>query len=377
VTSTAIRPPLARQRAAVLGGVSTGLALHLGWDVRRTRLLFALLALAGGAGILLYAWLWALVPLEDAMDDAPPVTRSAPVAVTLVALAALSTVVVLVRAREDSVVAWLLVVLALCGAAVAWTLGFDRTDPARSRLQGIRIRLITVGLLLLAGSVALLSRPTALAAVVAVAMLVGAVAVVVAPFIVRLWTDLLAQRAARVRELQRAEIAAHLHDSVLQTLALIQNRADPASEVARIARAQERELRDWLFAGDAPVVDDLAAELQTLAAGIELDYAVRIDVVSTGSFITGHPSVVAAAREAMLNAAKHAGGTVSVYLESSAEAVDVFVRDRGAGFSLDSLPGDRLGVKESIIGRMERAGGHATVRSLGPGTEVHLHWERA
>jgi len=377
VTSTAIRPPLARQRAAVLGGVSTGLALHLGWDVRRTRLLFALLALAGGAGILLYAWLWALVPLDDAMDDAPPVTRSAPVAVILAALAALSTVVVLVRAREDSVVAWLLVVLALCGAAVAWTLGFDRTDPARSRLQGIRIRLIAVGLLLLAGSVALLSRPTALAAVVAVAMLVGAVAVVVAPFIVQLWTDLLAQRAARVRELQRAEIAAHLHDSVLQTLALIQNRADPASEVARIARAQERELRDWLFAGDAPAVDDLAAELQTLAAGIELDYAVRIDVVSTGSFITGHPSVVAAAREAMLNAAKHAGGTVSVYLESSAEAVDVFVRDRGAGFSLDSLPGDRLGVKESIIGRMERAGGHATVRSLGPGTEVHLHWELA
>ena len=213
--------------------------------------------------------------------------------------------------------------------------------------------------------------------VVAVGMLVGAVAVVVAPFIVQLWTDLLAQRAARVRELQRAEIAAHLHDSVLQTLALIQNRADPSSEVSRIARAQERELRDWLFAGDAPAVDDLAAELQTLAAGIELDYAVRIDVVSTGSFITGHPSVVAAAREAMLNAAKHAGGTVSVYVESSPEAVDVFVRDRGAGFDLDALAGDRLGVKESIIGRMERAGGHATIRSLGPGTEVHLHWEFA
>lgn len=377
MTTTAVRPPLLRQRTAVLGGVSTGLALHLGWSVERTRVLFLLLSLAGGAGILLYAWLWALVPLEEAEDDASAITRSAPVAVILVALAAAATVVVLAAAREDFVVGWLLAVLGLCGAAVAWTLGFDRTDPTRTRLQGIRIRLIAVGLLLLAGSVALLSRPTALAAVVAVAMLVGAVAVVVSPFIVQLWTDLLAQRAARVREVQRAEIAAHLHDSVLQTLALIQNRADPASEVARIARAQERELRDWLFAGDAAAVDDLAAELSTLAAGIELDYAVRIDVVAAGSSITGHPSVVAAAREAMLNAAKHAGGTVSVYVESSAGAVDVFVRDRGAGFSLDSLPADRLGVKESIIGRMERAGGHATVRSLGPGTEVHLHWELA
>jgi len=377
VTTLAVRPPLLRQRSAVLGGVSTGLALHLGWDVPRTRLLFALSSLVGGAGILLYAWLWALVPLEDATDDAQQVTRSAPVAVILVALAGFTTLVVLVSASQDSVVAWLLAVLALCGAAVAWTLGFDRTDPARSRLHGIRIRVIAVALLLLAGSVALLSRPTALAAVVAVAMLVSAVGVLVAPFVVQLWTDLMTQRAARVRELQRAEIAAHLHDSVLQTLALIQNRADPASEVARIARAQERELRDWLFAGDAPAVDDLGAELSTLAASIELDYAVRIDVVSTGSFITGHPSVVAAAREAMVNAAKHAGGTVSVYVESSAEAVDVFVRDRGVGFDLEALPGDRLGVKESIIGRMERAGGSATIRSLGPGTEVHLHWELA
>lgn len=377
MTTLTTRPPLERHRAAVLGGVSTGLALHLGWDVQRTRLVFVGLALAGGAGILLYAWLWAFVPLEEAPDDAPPPTRSAPVAVITVALAAAATTVVLVTAREDFVIGWLLAVLALCGAAVAWTLAFDRTDPARSRLQGLRIRVIAVALLLVAGSVALASRPTALAAVVAVAMLVSAVGVVVAPFVVQLWTDLMTQRAARVRELQRAEIAAHLHDSVLQTLALIQNRADPASEVARIARAQERELRDWLFAGDAPPVDDLAAELSTLAASIELDYAVRIDVVSTGSFITGHPSVVAAAREAMLNAAKHAGGTVSVYVEGSAGAVDVFVRDRGAGFSLDDLPGDRLGVKESIIGRMERAGGHATVRSLGPGTEVHLHWELA
>ena len=370
MTSTAaLRPPLARQRAAVLGGVSAGLALHLGWSVRRTRVLFVLLSLAAGAGVLLYAWLWALVPVEAGDEDAPPVSHSAPVAQILLALAAVSTVLVLFTAGADSVSALLLLVTTFSGAAVVWTLVFDRVP------SGLRTRLIAVGLLLIAGTAALLSRPTAAAAITGVGMLVIAVGVVVAPFVVQLWTDLMTQRAARVRELQRAEIAAHLHDSVLQTLALIQNRAGASSEVARIARAQERELRDWLFAGDAAVVDDLAAELSTIAAGIELDYAVRIDVVAAGSSVLGHPSLVAAAREAMLNAARHAGGTVSVYLETKPGSVDVFVRDRGSGVDLDALPTDRLGIRESIIGRMSRAGGVATVTGTASGTTVHLHLE--
>ena len=375
MTSIATRPPLARQRAAVLGGVSTGLALHLGWTVQRTRLLFVLLSLAGGAGLLFYAWLWALVPVEDAgSEDAPPITHSAPVTTIALALAGVATITVLFTAGEDSVAVWLLLVTAFSGAAVGWSLFFE---DATERSRGFRSRLIAVGLLSLAGVAALLSRPTAIAAVVAVGMLVLAVGVLVAPFVVQLWTDLMTQRAARVRELQRAEIAAHLHDSVLQTLALIQNRAGASSEVARIARAQERELRDWLFAGDAAVVDDLAAELSTIAAGIELDYAVRIDVVAAGSSVPGHPSLVAAAREAMLNAARHAGGTVSVYLESTPGSLDVFVRDRGPGLDLDALPADRLGIRESIIGRMSRAGGTATVKSTDTGLEVHLHLEQA
>lgn len=377
MTTAIIRPPLERSRSAVLGGVGTGLARHLGWDLQRTRLLLVVLSVTGGAGILLYAWLWALVPLETAEDDAPPVTRSAPVAIILVAIAAFATLVVLVSAREDSSGGWLLAVLALCGAAVAWTLGFDRTDPARTRVQGLRIRLVAVALLLLAGSVALLSRPTALAAVVAVAMLVSAVGVVVAPFVVQLWTDLMTQRAARVRELQRAEIAAHLHDSVLQTLALIQNRAGASSEVARIARAQERELRDWLFVGDEPTVADLGSELRQVAAAIELDYPARIEVVTAGESVDRSSAVlVAAAREAMLNAARHAGGEISVYLETSRATIDVYIRDRGPGVDLDALPDDRLGIRESIIGRLLRAGGTATVRpGAGGGTEVHLHLE--
>jgi signal transduction histidine kinase len=374
MTTAIERPPLRRSRLAVVGGVSDGLALHLGWQPRSVRLLFVVLSVAGGAGALLYLWLWALVPLTPSDDD-EPVVRSAPVALIAIVAAGISTMVVLATAGEDSVLGWLVFVAAAASSAVIWELAFDRTDPDRSLRYRLGVRFGAVGLLVVAGTAALLSRPSALAAIVAVGMIVIAVGVVVAPFVVQLWADLMTQRAARVRELQRAEIAAHLHDSVLQTLALIQNRAGASSEVARIARAQERELREWLFTGDAPHSEDLAAELRDIAAVIELDYPVRVELVNAGVSVAAATPLVAAAREAMLNAARHAGGTVSVYLESSEGAIDVFVRDRGPGVDLASLPADRLGIRESIIGRMARAGGTGTVRATATGTEVHLHLE--
>jgi len=372
MTTTIERPALLRSRLAVVGGVSDGLALHLGWKPSTVRLLFIALTIAGGSGALLYLWLWALVPLQPADE---PVTRSAPVSLIAIVAAGVATVVVLAIAGLDSVLGWLVIVAATASAAVVWELAFDRTDPSRPLRYRLGVRFTAVALLLVAGIAALLSRPSALAAIVAVGMIVIAVGVLVAPFVVQLWADLMAQRAARVRELQRAEIAAHLHDSVLQTLALIQNRAGASSEVARIARAQERELRDWLFTGDAPLSEDLAAELHALAATVELDYPVRIEVVAAGASVAAPAPVVAAAREAMLNAARHAGGTVSVYLETSEGAIDVFVRDRGPGVDLSDLPADRLGIRESIIGRMTRAGGTGTVRKTATGTEVHLHLE--
>jgi signal transduction histidine kinase len=208
--------------------------------------------------------------------------------------------------------------------------------------------------------------------------LLAGVAVLAGPWALRLWKELIAERTARVREEQRAEIAAHLHDSVLQTLALIQTRAGASSEVARIARAQERELREWLYAGSGTADSDLATELRDFAAALELDFAVRIEVVTVGE--TPERSggeIAAAAREAMLNAARHAGGEVSVYIEGAPAVVDVFVRDRGPGFTIERVPEDRLGVRESILGRMRRAGGTATVGpGAGAGTEVHLHLER-
>ncbi len=384
-----------RPRHVVVGGVSEALAVHLGWSTRVVRLVIIALAVAGGGGVLLYLWLWAFVPLEEqgadavapdpSMVDAAAVRRRAPVAALLVAVAAVSAAIAFgsLATAEGTASLALLGVTAAGGLAVAWSLYFDRHDPGRSPRYGTGIRIAAGALLFVAGAVALASRPSAVNAVIGVGLVVLAVAVVVAPRVVTLWTELMRERSARVREEQRAEIAAHLHDSVLQTLALIQNRAGASSEVARIARAQERELRDWLFAADEPVAADLATELRRVAASIELDFAARIDVVSAGvpdglaSAGTASAPLLAAAREAMLNAARHAGGDVSVYIESLPASTDVFVRDRGPGVDLRALPADRLGIRESIVGRMMRAGGTATVRpgAGGVGTEVHLRLE--
>lgn len=327
MTSMPIPPPrlpLQRPRNCVVGGVSFALARHLGWSVDSVRWLFVITSILGGAGVLLYAWLWATVPLEDAATDVSP---DAPV-------------------HHRVPLRWLGV--AVCSAAaVVLIVAWDRTGGLLSGL------LLTLAVLLAA---------------------IG----VFGPWAIRLWRELIAERTKRVREEQRAEMAAHLHDSVLQTLALIQNRAGASSEVARIARAQERELREWLYSGGGSADSDLATDLKDYATALELDYAVRFDIVVVGQ--SGERSsgeLAAAAREAMLNAARHAGGEVSVYIEASPSAVDVFIRDRGPGFNPQSVPDDRLGVRESIIGRMRRAGGSATVRPGvgGTGTEVRLHFE--
>lgn len=369
---------MARPRRVVVSGVGVGLAEHLGWPVATVRILLVGLALAGGAGILLYLWLWALTPLHPADADDSGVRRAVPGAAILVSFAGVAALVAAVVPRyglPTTLVPGALETVLFALAAVAWSLGFDRSDPGRSARYGIVVRSAAAGLMILLGIVLLLREPPALTAVVAVLLTVLGSGVLFIPRVVTLWTEVLAERAGRVREEQRAEIAAHLHDSVLQTLALIQNRAGTSSEVARLARAQERELRDWLFAGTGPVSEDLATELREIASEIELEYPVRIDVVTTGETTVASAAIVAAAREAMLNAARHAGGEVSVYLETSPEATDVFVRDRGPGVDLATLPDDRLGIRESIIGRVSRVGGTARVSpgAGGTGTEVHLH----
>ena len=366
-----------RPRAAVLGGVCAGLAEHLGAPVGRMRLLATVLTFLGGAGALLYLWMWALTPLEKPADGAAAVQRSFPAAPVLLGLAGLSALAALAIAVRDAgadPAVEVLLTIVFAGGAVIWSLLFDRHDPRRSDRYGFQVRTAAAVLMLLTAVLLLLTDPRAQTAVLSVVMIIAGVGVLVAPQVVRLWTELMAERSTRFRQESRAEVAAHLHDSVLQTLALIQNRAGASSEIARIARAQERELRDWLFAGTTPSDADFAAELREAAAELELEHPVRFEVVTVGDFTDrSFAAVLAAAREAMLNAARHVGGDVSVYAELSASALDVFVRDRGAGFSVAAVSDGRLGVRESIVGRMARHGGRATVVSGAGGTEVRLH----
>ena len=374
----------------MLGGVCVAVARHLGWGVTATRWIAVGLAVCGGAGILLYVWLWALTPVEGTEPGSSEgVRRRVAVPWALFAIAAICALIVLgggwaFAAGGGGPLTVVIVVMIVCAVgAVGWDQVIDTDRAQREGRSATVMRVLAGGVLV---AVSLLgpslwgAQATGFAWLLFGVTLLAGAAVLAGPWAIRLWKELIAERTARVREEQRAEIAAHLHDSVLQTLALIQNRAGASSEVARIARAQERELREWLYAGAGTPDSDLATELRDFAAVLELDHAVRIDVVTVGE--TPERSggeIAAAAREAMLNAARHAGGDVSVYVEGTPAALDVFIRDRGPGFTLDGVPEDRLGVRESILGRMRRAGGSATVApgSGGVGTEVHLHLDRS
>ncbi|THI95635.1 ATPase, partial [Nocardioides sp.] len=266
-----------------------------------------------------------------------------------------------------------------------WLDATGRVDPLRVVLGGggwaawtriaAGLALIVVAMVLFAlrdGSLSLARDAT-----IAILLGIGGLAIVVAPIGYRLLTELSSERAERVRTQERADVAAHLHDSVLQTLALIQK--NPA-DAARLARAQERDLRAWLYAGESLDEATVASALRSMAAEIEDAYGITVDVVAVGDcdYAESARPIVAAAREATTNAAKHAGvARVDIYAEIVPDGIDVFVRDRGVGFDPSATPEDRLGVRRSIIDRMERHGGRVEIRSEpGEGTEVHLHLDR-
>ncbi|MFC5339095.1 ATP-binding protein [Leucobacter denitrificans] len=269
----------------------------------------------------------------------------------------------------------------LVGVGLTWWQIADRERPDRNQLPRVlaALALVAVGVLMFFVTSDAPSTWTVITA--ALAVLAG-VALAIAPWLLRLNRELIAERAGHAREAERSEIAAHLHDSVLQTLALIQQRSEPGSEVARLARGQERELRDWLFrAGDGGAQtprESLASELRAHAAVLENDHAVRFETVSVGEEVVAPEAIVAAAKEAMLNAARHAGGNVTVYAEVSPYRVAIDVTDRGPGLDLNALPDGRMGVRESILGRMSRAGGSANIVAGpgGTGTSIRLEMPR-
>jgi signal transduction histidine kinase/phage shock protein PspC (stress-responsive transcriptional regulator) len=255
-------------------------------------------------------------------------------------------------------------------------------ETADRRPTAASISRVGVGVaLVIAAAFAFLQATGALSAardvILSMLAVVVVLAVIFAPWIVRLVRNLTTERAQRIRSQERAEVAAHLHDSVLQTLAMVQRRAGEPHEVAAIARRQERELRAWLAGRPAPgQVARLAPALEAAAAEVEERHGVPVEVVAVGDrdLDPATEAVVGAAREAMTNAAKFGGGsTVDVYAECADHRLQVFVRDRGPGFDPERVPADRRGVRESIVGRMERHRGRATITSApGAGTEVEL-----
>jgi signal transduction histidine kinase/phage shock protein PspC (stress-responsive transcriptional regulator) len=393
-------PVLRRPDAGrVVAGVCAGLSEHLLVGVGTVRVAFVLLSLLGGFGALLYAGLWLAVPagtpepsrapgLDAAARhgrrpagpdvDTAAVVRSDPGLLVALALLGVGAVMLVDRAVAAPAGAfWPLAVVAV-GAAVVWRQAEAR-EASRAAVTArvvAGVAVVALGLaLFLAGQGELGVLLDALAAVLVV---LAGIAVVTGPWLLRLVRDLQAERAERVRSQERADLAAHLHDSVLQTLAVIQRQAHDPDEVNRLARAQERDLRRWLYGEESPAPTGVRTALEAVAAEVEDAYATPVEVVVVGDapWAAGGvaDAVVAATREALTNAAKHSGaGRIDLFAEVSGEQVEVFVRDRGTGFDPARVAADRQGVKGSIVERMERNGGRATVTSApGDGTEVHL-----
>ena len=337
----------------MIAGVCGGIAARLAVDATLVRLVFAILALAGGAGILVYLALWIYARGRRALPAAAVFAVAS--GAILFALGLSGTALL----GATLLVAGLVTVLAAGGSL--------RPGGSLPRL-GVA--------LLIGGAVILLGRRGASGGFLAPGAVAGALLLVVGPWV---W-QLTVERTERIRLEERAEVAARIHDSVLQTLALIQRHAGDPARVATIARRQERELRGWLYGSGVTGADRLVAALADAAADVEELHGGPIELASAGDVPLDDPTrqLVLAAREAMTNAAKFSGAAeIAVYAEVGAEEVNVFVRDRGSGFDRATVTPDRRGIAESIEGRLERAGGTATIVSAPEsGTEVELRLPR-
>jgi signal transduction histidine kinase len=367
LSSRALRLPVALPRVErvdrdrVLAGVAAGVGDALAVDATLVRLALAFLSFASGAGIVAYLAAWSLLPAPGVAS----VSRRRRVVGTI--LLVWSGILTLRGVGLADSIVW---PLALVGAGVVIGTGAHTFGLGARKSQVAAIVLIVAGVLVFVGNnTGEHSSRFISSGAVAVALLL-----VAAPFGWRLVRERDEERAARVRQEERAELAARVHDSVLQTLTLIQKQPDDAR---KLARRQERELRAWLYPDrEETSAGTLGAAIESAAAEIEELHGVRVEVVRTGDAPLDDrlSALVLAAREAMTNAARHSGvDEVSVFLDAADGAVALYVRDRGAGFDPDAVAADRRGLAESIRGRMERVGGTARVVSApGEGTEVEL-----
>ncbi|ALD74309.1 PspC domain-containing protein [Trueperella pyogenes] len=368
------RPELLRREPKVLAGVCRGLATHLGGSVKVWRWGVALLSWTILVPVL-YIVLAMVLPRAgvDARKRRlvkPLATGTQPRATIAVMLGVFSVLAVLAMiGGVFPLTQWVLpIVLVLIGGAIAWSV------QGRWANLALAVGLLVAGM---GGVIAIgnLSGGSHLKTAVGAGLAVLAtVAFVTYPSQMRSRIYAEEQKAQLIREETRADIAAHLHDSVLQTLALIRSRADDADAVRLLARQQEAELRDYLYS-DRGDETSVAAVLTRRARDIEATYGAEIDVVITGDtqISAKTQAVIDAAGEALTNACKHGSSPISVYAELG-EGIDVWVRDRGEGFDMGAIGEDRRGIRHSIYGRMERVDGHVNVRSPLPsgGTEVHI-----
>lgn len=405
------RLPLMRPKTGrVLSGVCKGVSLHLGIGVTPVRLVTVLLALTG-IGILPYLFLWVFVPQGDptgflgmqnpaqaplARGNTAPSGRAVPqdpiqsppsnepsdlrqslnavskpqlIAALGAALILLGLFQLLIGVKESMILPAML----FCGGIILAWLRFEDSEPHLPTLL-ISLGLIVGGITVYVFNSFPVQEAISIMAVAGILLL--GIAATAAPWINSLIQKLSTERAMKEREEERADMTAHLHDGVLQTLALVQLHADEPQTVLALARSQERDLRNWLYQDRTPSDRSVGAGLKQIAAHVEDESGKPVEVVIVGD---AQPSaqtdaLLDATRQALVNAVTHGEEPISVYCESGREKVEVFVRDHGPGFNLDEIPPDRLGIKESIIGRVRRRGGTVEIVSRsGWGTEVRMH----
>ncbi|MEU5868339.1 MULTISPECIES: PspC domain-containing protein [unclassified Nonomuraea] len=369
----------------LLGGVAQGLAAQLSLDPVVIRLMFVLLSVVDGVGMVAYAVLWMITPREP-YEGQPPQRDWSQLAAFSAIGVALAAFGWLTGASKGGI-GMLPFAVGGIGALILW----QQADPERRKnwvsgatksIRTNRVRTLLGVTLVVIGAAGFLyaqgelakARPGLMFTVV----VVGGIAVIATPWLAGLWKELQLERRERIRQEERAEVAAMVHDSVLHTLTLIQRVSNDPREVTRLARSQERELRNWLYQPAQDADATVAAAVRRIAAEEEDSHGVPIEVVCVGDLDLDPQGKLAAmlkaSRQAMVNAAKYSESpAISVYAEVEGLEVTIFVKDRGKGFDLEAVPLDRMGIRESIIGRMERHGGTARVRTEpGEGTEVML-----
>jgi signal transduction histidine kinase/phage shock protein PspC (stress-responsive transcriptional regulator) len=376
-------PSVHRSTNRVITGTAGGWAERYGVDPTVVRVALALLTFVAGLGAVLYGVMFLLAD--------PPETPSTPVAEPLdhrrdLAIAT-ATGAILIAARHLGVWPGDRIMLPAAAVAVGVAIVWSRAGESDRHDRPFVPRAIRLGagvVLLIAGVVSLADLTGGLgsvgASLSAIAVVIGGLAMFGAPALGRILRELDEERSTRIREDERAKVSAHLHDSVLQSLVLIQ-RSDNPRQMANLARRQERELRAWLY-GDVPIGDPttLHAAIEVLTTKLEADHDTRIEAVIVGDQPLDEASraLIAALREATVNAARHADvDRIDIFVEADDTELTGFVRDTGIGFDPAAVPPDRHGINDSIIGRVERVGGTAVIETnLGVGTEVEIRIPR-